>query len=327
MHTFAIKHLLSGGLITNYFCSSRCRHCLYGCSPEWNKKYIDSKETIRSIEKILQLGCFSIHIGGGEPFLNSISLRDVINICSGLGMGIEYIETNSSWYNDEGSAAKLLLDLRDHGIHTLLVSISPFHNEYIPFKKVKSVIAACNKSGISVFPWIQDFYPEINSFPENKTHTLAEYCEEYGDRYIHSITSRYWLHPGGRFFKNFKNIFPQNSLDKIIDTDNGCKRLTDTTHFHCDLFGNYIPGLCSGLAIKTEDLGNSLDPEKYPIICSLYHEGVKGLLKKAREEYNFVPEQYYLSKCHLCQEIRKYLVIEHNFHSIELQPAEFYKNI
>ena len=327
MQTFAIKHLLSGGLITNYFCSSRCRHCLYACSPNWEKKYIDPQVTINSIEKILQLGCYSMHIGGGEPFLDVSSLEKVIRIFSEYNIGIEYIETNSSWYHDKEKALKILYSLKDQGINTLLVSISPFHNEYIPFVKVKSVIEACRKTGITVFPWIQDFYSEIIAFPEDRTHTLNEYCDVYGNNYIQNITNRYWLHPGGRFFNIFEGIYPKQTIDEIINNDSECKRLTDTSHFHCDLFGNYIPGLCSGISIRTEDLGNSLDPEQYPILCSLYSEGVNGLLRKVREEYNFVPQRFYMSKCHLCQEIRKYLVINQNVNSIELQPLEFYKNI
>ena len=35
-----IRRLRSGGIITNYFCTSRCGHCLYNCSPQWEKEYI-----------------------------------------------------------------------------------------------------------------------------------------------------------------------------------------------------------------------------------------------------------------------------------------------
>jgi len=41
MADFTINRLISGGLITNYFCSSKCRHCLYNAGPHRDKKYID----------------------------------------------------------------------------------------------------------------------------------------------------------------------------------------------------------------------------------------------------------------------------------------------
>lgn len=35
-----IRRLMSGGLITNYHCTSACRHCLYRSSPRWPKEFI-----------------------------------------------------------------------------------------------------------------------------------------------------------------------------------------------------------------------------------------------------------------------------------------------
>jgi 2-iminoacetate synthase ThiH len=65
-----INYLNSGGLITNYYCTSECGHCLYRCSPKWKKEYIDKPGAKAILQKILSLGCNSIHIGGGEPLLN-----------------------------------------------------------------------------------------------------------------------------------------------------------------------------------------------------------------------------------------------------------------
>jgi organic radical activating enzyme len=110
----------SGGLIPNYYCTSRCRHCLYACSPKWDKQYIDTETTEKNILKIKSLGCQSIHIGGGEPFLNLDGLKMVIERVHSLGVELEYVETNSSWYKDEESASQVLSSLSQRGISTLL---------------------------------------------------------------------------------------------------------------------------------------------------------------------------------------------------------------
>ena len=170
-----ISRLISGGLITNYYCTSECGHCLYACSPRWEKKYIEPEDARKYFRIIKSFGCNSIHIGGGEPMLKPDSLKDVLKIALEEDMGIDYVETNSSWFKDERSAAELLNDLRAHGLQTLLISISPFHNEHIPFNKVKGVISACRKSGTNVFPWIRDFYPEIDSFDDKSKHSLNDY--------------------------------------------------------------------------------------------------------------------------------------------------------
>ena len=59
-----IDYLRSGGIITNYFCSSTCRHCLYACSPRWEKNYISESILYDIIHKIKELRCHSVHIGG-----------------------------------------------------------------------------------------------------------------------------------------------------------------------------------------------------------------------------------------------------------------------
>ena len=169
---FEIKHLHSGGIISNYYCTSACGHCLYYCSPRWKKEYIDRETLIEVLKKIKSLGCRSVHIGGGEPFLNLAGLQMVVETVHSLRVNIEYVETNSSWFKERESAIETLSSLRERGLSTLLISMSPFHNEHIPFYKVKGVIEACREANISVFPWISEFYPEIAAFDDRTTHTV-----------------------------------------------------------------------------------------------------------------------------------------------------------
>jgi hypothetical protein len=325
---FGITHLLSGGLITNYYCSSRCRHCLYGCSPRWKRRYIDEETARTNIETIAGLGCRSIHIGGGEPLLDPQALENVLEVTGRLGMAVEYVETNSSWYRDADSACRVLGSLRDAGLHTLLVSISPFHNEFIPFRKVKGVIRACRTVGVRVFPWIWEFYREIDSFDDRTVHKIEEYEERFGKSYVAELPSRYWIHLGGRALSTFSRAFPRMTAHEIISTNpSGCRELLDVGHFHVDLFGNYIPGLCSGLAIRRADLGTGLSSESYPLLTTLFTEGIKGLYELITHEHRFAASRKYISKCDLCLDMRSYLVLECGIESRELQPLEFYLNL
>ena len=152
-----INSLFSGGLITNYYCTSRCAHCLYACSPKWNKQYINKDQVIKNLTKVKEMGCHSVHIGGGEPFLNFTGLLDVLDVANEEQMGIEYIETDSSWFVNKEKGEEQLKTIRAKGVSTLLISISPFHNEYIPYKRVKDLMSACRKTGLSIFPWVQGF--------------------------------------------------------------------------------------------------------------------------------------------------------------------------
>ncbi len=234
--------------MTNYTCTSRCAHCLYGCSPAWPKDYMDQDMLVRVLARVKGLGCHSVHIGGGEPFLDPEGLKMVVETTLARGVSIEYVETNSSWYKDPQSARELLDDLRGRGLGTLLVSMSPFHNEHIPFRKVKGVLDACRDTGMAIFPWIPEFYSEIDTFDDHVTHSLDEYEESYGKEYLREIPSRYWVHFG-------------------------------------------------------------------------------GLSDFAFREYGYEAGGRYMSKCDLCMDIRKYLVLEKGIDSPEFQPGEFYENV
>ncbi len=121
------------------------------------------------------------------------------------------------------------------------------------------------------------------------------------------------------------NVFSLKPLEQLPGIKDGCSELEDTSHFHMDLFGNYIPGLCSGLSIKAEDLGQALDKDKYPVLSMLYSKGVNALLEFAKDRFNFKEEEKYLNKCHLCLEIRRFLTANGMQESIELQPKQFYE--
>jgi hypothetical protein len=324
MEMLNISRLQSGGVITNYNCPSQCRHCLYNCSPRRPKDYLD-KDTAKDIfNKIEELGCRSVHIGGGEPFVQPDKLKIIAETAREYKMGIEYIETNAAWHTDEARTHEILHSLLQSGVGTLLISISPFHNEYIPFSKTKALMLACRKAGMKVFPWVMDFYSNLQSFDENITHSLEEYRKMFGENYIKEIPGRCWIHFGGRALKTFSKIYPLKPLNLILEQSAPCRELSDVSHFHIDLYGNYIPGLCTGFSIQYPDLGKPLDASKYPFINMLYTKGIKAFCEWAKENFAFIPDEKYLSKCHLCNHIRHFIINVKKQESIELQPKDFY---
>jgi hypothetical protein len=325
---FIIDRLDSGGLITNYYCTSKCRHCLYACSPAWDRQYIDVETTEQNIRKIKSLGCRSMHIGGGEPFLNLNGLKAVVETVYDLGVHIEYVETNSSWYKDKDSACETLSSLQERGLSTLLISISPFHNEHIPFHKVKGVMEACSTVNMNTFPWIMDFYSDIDAFDDGEKHSIEEYTGRYGPKYLTKLPSRYWIHFGGRALDTFSNVLGMRPYQEILSSNKGgCFELGNVSHFHFDLFGNYIPGLCSGLSIHRDDLGHALSPEKYPLLHALFFRGITEFFDLVSSEHGFKPSERYLSKCHLCLDLRRHLVLDRRAVYSELQPLAFYENV
>jgi len=280
------------------------------------------------VTTIRRLACRSVHIGGGEPFLDAEALVRTVSGIRERGLDIEYVETNAMWYRDPESAVNLLLKLRDAGLATLLISMSPFHNGYIPFAKVKGVMQACRRAGMRIFPWIMDFYDDIDRFDDTCTHSLKEYVDAFGPDYLRDILGRYWIHMGGRAVVTYRGILGAHTAERIIQNyGNPCAELAGTSHFHIDLYGNYLPGRCSGLAIKCSHLGQGLRPEEYPLISVLFTEGIAGLFELAQTAYGYVPRGGFVNKCHLCLDIRRHLVMNCGLDSPELAPRSFYREV
>ena len=322
-----IKRLASGGVITNYHCVSRCGHCLYNCGPHRVKDYLDGDSAGRIFRHIAELGCRSVHIGGGEPLLLPERLLAVLEVARSARMGIDYVETNSAWFVDPDRADAMLNDLKAVGLKTLLVSISPFHNAHIPFARVLGVIDACRRTGVSVFPWVNAFVRDLSRIDRNRPHRMAEFEEAFGPGYLKRIPERYWIHLGGRALETFRAVHPGHPPEAILaQSPLSCARaLADTTHFHIDLYQGYIPGLCSGLAVAMEDLGRPLAPGKYPVIDRLSATGIRGLWEWARDSFGFAPvKETYLNHCDLCTEIRGFLLENAPGRFPELAPAGFY---
>jgi hypothetical protein len=325
---FDIQSLASGGLITTYACTSSCRHCLYASGPERDHACMDAKIARRACSRIKSLHCNTIHIGGGEPMLNPRALATILETAMFEGLRIEYVETNCAWFKDMRSACALLKELRDSGLETLLISISPFHNEHIPLEKVSGVMRACEETGVSVFPWVLDFYNDLKEFDTTVSHSLKEFQQRFGPNYLSKVAQRYMIHFNGRALRTFESLFEEKTAQAILDENPyACSELGDTSHFHIDLYGNYIPGLCTGLALDLDDLAEPTDRQRYPLLDLLCSGGINALFEEAVTHYGFAPRQTYITKCDLCQHIRSFLVLEKGLRTRELQPVEFYTSM
>ena len=126
------ERLMHGGVMANYRCTAACRHCLYACSPDRTDGYISEKTAVSVAALLRTAGCRSVHIGGGEPFLNFEGLLMLVRKMTDAGVRVEYIETNAYWAADRRQAVKRLGELAQAGADTLCISIDPFHAEYVP---------------------------------------------------------------------------------------------------------------------------------------------------------------------------------------------------
>ncbi len=318
--------LQGGGLAVGWKCSSRCRHCLYGSGPH----RLDGKPTEgKGVDSLLDMcaekgGDAAWHIGGGEPFLDIPLLRRVIEGFTRRGLNLEYVETNAFWALDQTSAEKTLRELAPFGLRSLLVSLSPFHAEFVPFNRTANLIrAAENTLPNGAFIWIPEFCEDLRGFDPERTIDLGKLLKEMGDEYALGIVRRYHLVPlgrAGRFLAAHGRIRP---WDELVG-DAPCRsRLRDTSHFHVDGDGNYIPGLCAGLAIPFSRIGRELDMDGFPVL-GLLADGKLADLKTLADRHGFKPAVGYSSACDFCLHLRFFLATTLPGEFPELKPDQFY---
>ena len=301
--------LIHGGIMVNYQCSAACRHCLYSCSPTRAPGYVD-ESTAKEICRLLCKGsCRSVHIGGGEPFLNFEGLLMVIRKLKQAGIKLEYIETNAYWaLQNHHEIIEKLKCLLSEGVSCLCISLDPFHAEYVPYGAPLMLAELCEHTGMDYFLWKGDFLPTLSLLDSQKVHSRSDMEQNINEKYLFKTAKLYGIAYGGRAInieREFAESFP---LENFTSTSPACRNLLSTGHFHVDMNGNFIPPRCTGMHFPLAEAIDGIPPGKYPVFEALFSGGVSALLRLAAG-YGFSPgTSGYPSRCNLCFHLRHFLV-------------------
>ena len=326
----SIPPLVSGGVMLSYNCSSACRHCMYRCSPQAPEDWM-SHEMIDSVyaELMKEKRLHSIHFAGGEPCLNPELLLAAVRKAAIEGIPMAYVETNAGWCTSREGAQRYLARLKDAGLPAVLVSVSMFHNEFIPFEYTRNCVEAAldvfGKFGTIVY--MQHVYDIFRNMGHDGTQTLAEFMDRAGLHDTPEVVPKlYSLIRGGRVVSALRDFYrkePAGSYEGLsCESD-----LMSTSHFHIDNYGNLFTGCCAGLvAGRVGRMHPEITGEEFPLFCKVCAEGPFGLMKMAEEEcgYEQRPDGY-ISKCDLCLHVRAALCRTGRFS--ELTPEFFYRGI
>lgn len=269
-----------------------------------------TKEAADKIFSLLKnMGCGSVHIGGGEPFMNFERLLDVCKSALSHRVYIDYIETNASWFTDDERAGEKLKKLKYAGVGCLLVSVDPFHNGFVPYVKIKNLLNCCKKNGMETFVWQSRFEPVVRQLNENTVHSPEEYENLFGEGFIETIAENYKIGYNGRALRLLERFARKKRPCGDFLKDTQCRSaITSLSHFHVDPDCSLIPPSCNGFRADIFDLcENGLDGEKYANFTAVMESGLEALFKTA-QTLGFVPDSMgYASKCALCFDIKKYI--------------------
>jgi hypothetical protein len=308
---------------------------MYASSPEW-KDWIE----IEDLERILvQLSNkikpspygedrislnHGLHFTGGEPFLNFELLLKGVEIANELKIPSTFVETNCFWCIDDKSTKEHLRLLKDKGLNGILISVNPFYLEYVPFERTERGIRISREVfGENVILYQLEYYLRFKGLGIKGKVGFEDYCKLEED-----MVSRVELFLMGRAVYELSDIYPKHHLEQIFNAPCFLSLLRDW-HNHVDNFANFIPGYCAGISLgdfRNLDklLEEGVDLERYPILKFLATKDFKGLFQFAKD-FGYQEQDHYLSKCHLCVDIRRYLVAKDKFE--ELAPKEFYSHL
>ena len=315
--------LTSGGIIANYKCNAACGHCMYGSSPAAERGYMTVEMATRICDTLRRHGCTSVHIGGGEPFLQPDDLATLVRVILQSGLGLDYIETNAGWLTDDETRNRAILQkVLDAGCDCIMVSADPFHIEFVPLQKPLALLRLLRETGTSYFVWKDQYLRELSTLDITKTYSPAELTQILGYDATLACAQEYGMGFNGRALNLLRQFGAHKPADAYL-TDKPCDALRDTGHFHIDYLGQYVPPRCTGLGIAIEDLGKALDPEEYPILSRLYAGGLQALYEYAQANGFVANNTGYVSSCDLCFAMRK--AIAQNAKNHDLTPRAFYE--
>lgn len=308
-----------------YRCTNSCKHCLYRCSSEMPDQWLSlemAEDIFRALaaEPHLQ----GIHIAGGEPGLNLDLLQDLLVLAKLFKIPVDYVETNAFWCKHPDETEDQLRRLRNAGLTALLISVSPFHNEFIPFRNTRNCVnAARHVFGRGhVHIYLPHVYRMLEELDDDGTHTLDEFCYRTGLSRPELIRL-YGLIPAGRVAECLRDCYQALPAEAYAEAN--CQDdLMCTTHFHFDPQGNLFTGCCAGVIPATvTELHPLITRRTRPIFARLCESGPTALLELATEEFDFEPDpDGYISKCDLCYDLRRHLWASGEFP--ELRPDSYY---
>lgn len=312
----------------SYRCTNACRHCLYRCSPAQPDEWMSLERADRIFEALAREPHLqTVHLAGGEPTLRMDLLVEVIRLARRRGVRLSYIETNAHWCSGPAAAREGMRRLKEAGLPAILVSVSMFHNEFVPFRHTRNAVEAAREvfGPDRTHLYLPHLYEILSRLPDDGRHSLTEFCRWAGIEGRPEVLARlYSVIPAGRAVDALRDCWPARSAAAYRGRD--CfGDLMGTAHFHVDAGGRLFTGLCAGLAPATvENLHPEIRPETHPVFHRLLTEGPWGLMSLAAERHGYRerPEGY-VSRCDLCQDVRGHLYRAGAY--AELQPGSFYE--
>jgi hypothetical protein len=334
MNRLPIPRPASAGVFLSYRCTNSCKHCMYACSPRWPADWI-SKEDAETIlaqladamrGRYAYAGAVSfnegVHFTGGEPFLNFDLLHHLADTARRVGVPSTLVETNGFWCRDDGTTREKLRALKQAGLDGIMVSANPFILEQIPFERTERAVRISREVfGQNAIVYQHFFYEQFRSLGLRGTLALDSYLERagYGLQYVELLAN-------GRVPYKLAHLYEHHPTSHFFGLSCWPELIRDW-HVHVDNYGNFLPGFCGGLSLgdarELDAICRGIALDTLPVLRALLTDLAD--LYRLGQSFGYEEREGYVSKCHLCADIRRHLTRHGEFR--ELQPRAFYERL
>ncbi len=331
----------SAGLILSYRCNAQCLHCMYGCSPRWKSPWISETDLWAVLSQLANhiapapygpdsLGLsHGLHFTGGEPFLNLELLSKAFEMATELGIPSTFAETNCFWATSDDETREILLGLKEKGMKGLMISVNPFFLEYVPFERTERAIrVGLEIFGSNLMVYQIDYFRRFKAWGLKGKVPFDEYLQlEQSETLLRNVEFFVMGRAPFELKETLRKLIPFRPAEYFLNKPCNPPFLR-TWHNHIDNQGNYVPGFCGGISLgdcRELDrlLAEGVDLKERPILNYIANDDFKGLFAFAQQSGFEPSSEGYLSKCHLCMDVRRHFVSQASY--IELAPREMYE--
>lgn len=139
-----VPFLRNIGLVVTYKCQVACPHCIIEAGPHRTEEMSleDAFDWIRQVATYRNGYVTVLSLTGGEPFYNLPALKAIASYGQASGLFVSAV-TNAFWATTQPSATAVLKALP--AIKMLSVSTDVYHQQHIPFERVRNAILAARE--------------------------------------------------------------------------------------------------------------------------------------------------------------------------------------
>jgi hypothetical protein len=262
-----------------------------------------------------------------HELLNFKLLLKAVEIAEKLKIPSTFVETNCFWCKTGALTRERLQTLKEKGLKGIMISVNPFYAEYVPFERTDRCIRISQDVfGSNVMVYQVEYYRLFKQLGIAGRLSIDEYLKLTQEK---SVSERVELFLMGRAAEKLKGLYPSYPSKRFFKIP--CQPdFLRGWHNHFDNYGNFMPGYCGGISLGSwfkmdRLLKEGIDLENHPVLNYLVKEDMQGLFNFALDTSYQELSKGYVSKCHLCLDIRKHLVSKGDYD--ELKPREFYEQL